>query len=243
MQIDLILLWPNNCDYPLWRQFIRDNRNRLNRVIIVFTETNVLPKFQEFVQKNMMEDNVTFITNRDHSGNEDWRDVATNEALKYSDSEWVWFTEQDFIINDSKFWQDVQQLATVEKSIAVFQDFGAPSGALRRMHPCCWFLHKTILSQIKKDFSAKPPEYDHFGCIQKQLHEKGILTAVIPENTYLHLNGLSHNWYLIQNGQKPIDYNPGQFKLWLTECLKVRVPLLDSWKNTAKRYLESNKSN
>lgn len=228
MQIDLILSWPKNCDYPLWRQFLRDNRNRLNRVIIVFIE-NEPPNLQEFLQKNMMEDNVTFVTNRDHSADEDWRDVAVNEALKYSDSEWVWFTEQDFIIMDSEFWQVVQQLATVEKSIAVYE------AASTRIHPCCWFLHKTILSQIKKDFSAKPPEYDHFGCIQKQLNEK-VITAVIPQYTYLHLNGLSHNWRLVQNGQEP-NYSTEQFKLWLTECLKVRVPLIDSWKKTAKRYL------
>ncbi len=228
MKPDVILSWPKSADYPLFRQFLRDNRQSFSKVFVVFTETHMKPDYQEFLQNVMLSDDLTFINNPQHSGEEDWRNVAVNEALKYSDSEWVLFLEQDFIIKGSSFWDAVNTLSMVEKSIAVVQG--------DRTHPCCWFLHRTALNQLNKDFSARPPEHDHFGAIQKQLNELGILTAVIPDRTFLHLNGLSHNWRLVQDGGEP-NYRPEQFKLWVAECLKVDVELNPIWLKTAKRYL------
>jgi len=230
MKIDLIVTYPTSCDYPLWRQFIHDERKRFNKVIISFTQTNQPPNLQDQIQQVMMPDDCIFITNRQLQGHEDWRNVGVNEALKYSDGDWVWLTEQDFIIKNSKFWDWV---AKYQENNVVF---GVKQEA--RIHPCCIFIRRSYLDSLNKDFSARPPHYDHFGAIQKQI-EQGLANdfPVLPDDTYLHLNGLSHNWSLVQRGQEP-NYRPEQFRLWLGQNFKISVPLLPSWKETAREYLE-----
>jgi hypothetical protein len=88
--IDLIVAWPNNCDYPLFRKFIRDNRDRFNRVFIVITEANRKENYANFLTEVMHRDDVDFIF-RPTQMNRDWRDDAVNEALDRSKSQWVWF--------------------------------------------------------------------------------------------------------------------------------------------------------
>lgn len=232
---DIIVSWPKNCDYPLWRQFIRKNRDRFNLVIIVFTETHQDPDYREFVKQAMRQDYVLFIDNPPIQAGQDWRDVAVKQALIHSfNSEWVWFTEQDFYITNESFWDKVAEASDVHKVPVIgTMDNG-------RLHPCCLFLRRDLLNALKKDFGAKPPEYDHFGFIQKQLEERLETVYALPENTYLHMNGLSHNWRLMAEGGKP-NYRPEQFNLWLADNLNVDVPLNDLWLNTAKAYIAREK--
>ena len=228
MKIDLILAWPKSVDYPLWRQFLRDNRQRFNKVIIVFTETNQSPNLQDWLQKTMLQDDVVFLENPPYDPKRiDWRNLAITDALKYSDGDWVWFTEQDFIIKDQKFWSEIEG-AGKNTGVIYVNDDG-------RMHPCSLFLSKEILGKLNKDFSAKPPEYDHFGKIQRQLKYNEI-GYKISSHLYVHLNGLTHNWSLVQQGQQP-NYRPEQFRMWVMECMKVKVPLNKLWLLTAKKYL------
>ncbi len=231
--IDLILCWPNNNDYPLFRQFIHDNRALFNKVIIVFTQTNIRPNISSFIVKAMIEDNVLFLINPhdpiEHP-EDDWRNVAMNEALKFSSSSHVLFIEQDFIIKDlAQFNAAIcDYLASGEEVIGVRDN--------KRLHPCYLLMRRRLLNQLTPDFSAHPPEYDHFGSIQKQLESRNIKPAIIPESLYLHLNGTSSNWNLILSGQEP-NWQPEQFKIYLAECLKVKVPLNYLWCQTAKKYL------
>jgi hypothetical protein len=231
--IDLVLCWPDNNDYPLFRQFIRNNRALFDKVIIVFTKTYIPPNISTFIVKAMREDNVLFLLNpHDPIANpeNDWRNVAVNEALKFSASSHVLFIEQDFIVNNISQFVDISNMYinSGEEVIGVMDK--------DRLHPCYLLMKRTLLRSLKNDFSAHPPEYDHFGSIQKQLEGRNIKPAIIPESLYLHLNGTSSNWNLLLDKKEP-NYKPEQFKTWLGECLKVKVPLNYLWCQTAKRYL------
>lgn len=214
---DIIVSWPRNCDYPLWRNFIRNNRPRFNEVIVVFTETNAGDDYRDFVRSAMQSDYVHFIDSRPILPGEDWRDVAVNEALVHSyNSEWIWFTEQDFYITDEKFWNEIYYKAMAGFDLMAIAQQG-------RIHPACIFIKREILDQTSKNFGANPPEWDHFGLLQKELEELQIYRVLLADEDaygYKHFNGLSHNWHLINQGQEP-NYNPGEFAEYLKQCIAL----------------------
>jgi len=85
MNIDLICCHPFHLDYPLWREFIKNNRDRFNKVIVVFTDMNVADlDYREFVQTTMKKDKITFMDCLPAEANEDWRNKAINMALTVS---------------------------------------------------------------------------------------------------------------------------------------------------------------
>lgn len=212
---DVIVCWPRNCDYPLWRQFIRDNREKFNLVIVVFTETNHGEDYREFIRDAMHQDYVLFVENRPvNYGAEDWRNIGVNAALLHSyNSEWVWFTEQDFIPTNTTYWNDIQENSEKYDILGVYQG--------ERLHPCSIYIKQSLLNKTSKDFSAKPPEYDHFGKLQIDI---GALQRPVYhiENNYTHMNGLSHNIALIERGEAP-NHNIPQLNQYLKDCFKVSV--------------------
>lgn len=228
---DIVISWPNNCDYPLWRQFIHDNRYRFNNVIIVFTETNTQPDYKDFVRKAMLRDWCLFVQspapNSNGDGRLDWRDVAVNAGLLHSyNAEWIWFTEQDFFTKND-FWEHVK------KGFDQYGAMGVYDG--ERLHPCCLFIKREVLNNTCKNFAANPPEFDHFGAIQRDL--TGVPVYVIPQASYHHMAGLSHNWRQVAEGGTP-NYKPEEFNNYLKSCLQVTVPLDPQWQAIAEAYLQ-----
>lgn len=223
---DVIVSWPRNCDYPLWRLFIKENRHLFNEVIIVFTETHQGKDYRDFVKEEMTPSYCLFIDSPIVKGGQDWRDVAMKTALNYSyNAEWIWFTEQDFHITKPElFWRKVEESQNISDVIGV-DDNG-------RLHPCCLFLNRNTLNKTKRYFGIEPNIYDHFGRIQKDLEALQSPKTIIPEDYYYHYNGLSHNMTLVERGEAP-NYEPIMFKKYLGECLyqhkKGNVALHPDW--------------
>jgi hypothetical protein len=216
-KFDIIVSWPRNTDYPLWRQFIHDYRERFNLVVVVFTETNHGDDYRGFVRDAMAADWILFADSLNVPPGRDWRDVAIKLALLQSyNSQWVWFTEQDFRPLDG-FWDEIEE----------FEKLGVRAIGVRqgeRLHPCSLFMRRDLLGEIHKDFSANPPEYDHFGYIQKQLEKTVEPIGITDPKYWNHMNGLSHNMRLLSDGQQP-NYEPNVFSNYLAGCLNVTVPL------------------
>jgi hypothetical protein len=231
MTPDIIISWPRSCDYPLWRQMIRDNRDKFNKVIIVFTQTHYGPDYRSFVAGSMQRDNCFFVDNLPVTGEQDWRNVAVNHGLSFSSSEWVWFTEQDFLPQYG-FWEHV---AEVEKE---FSAIGVMEGS--RVHPACLFVKRDIVSQTKKDFSIVPEKADHFYRFTKQI--EGITSiGIIPSELWHHMNGLSQNYCMAFNGEVA-NYNPPEFNKYLLDCQKVSVMQDPRFNAFANAYLNRVKS-
>lgn len=218
MNTDVIVSWPNNCDYPLWRQFIRENRKRFESVFVVFTQTYQQPNYEEFVRQSMAEDNVTFLNAPlPQTPTADWRNLAVNAALQLSTAEWVWFTEQDFYIEQE-----------VLDNLSDLMNFKAPNVYAvydaGRMHPCCIFARREVIEKTSKNFGIVPDESDHFSIFQRELEGLSIGIGEIPRQSYFHFNGLSSNCTLLQNGQEP-NYQPETFTKYLEDCLRATVPI------------------
>jgi len=179
MTIDLLLIWPRHLDYPEWRKWLKEHRVKFAKIIVIFTNMSYnLPDLRNSVKAQMEKDNVIFDDNNPVSGNEDWRNVATNKALKYSNSEWVFFTEQDFHPKEG-FWEYMDKMLTQNKT------FGAVVGT--RLHPCCIFVPRKVLNQTSKNFSVIKDVADHFSILQQELPE----FEAIPDYLYSHEGGLS----------------------------------------------------
>lgn len=228
MNIDLIVAYPDNCDYPLWRDWIKKNRKHFDKVIVVFTKTNGRDNYKEFVRSAMIMERVIFIDNPELTAGQDWRDVAMNEAIKYSSAKWIYFTEQDFI--PVGFYMGRIAILMSEK----YECIGAYDGG--RLHPCAIFITRELLDKTNKYFGIKADKYDHFGQLQIDV-EAMAQVGRIPEKSYLHFNGYSHNWRLISEGEVP-NYKPDQFIQSLKDSLDVGVSLDPKWVEIAVKAIE-----
>lgn len=204
---DIVIAHPSHLQYPLWQKFIHENRDRFGKVIIVFTKMNAdTGDYRKFVQDAMSIDTVTCLDNDEVRADQDWRDVAVNRALKYSNSEWVLFTEQDFFPLE-EFWEEVERQSK-ENDIfgAVIQD---------RLHPCCIFAKREVIEKTSKNFGVVKDKLDHFGVFQQEV---GSFSA-IPERYWYHMNGLSQNLYMLQKGDEP-NFGINEFKEYCERCLE-----------------------
>lgn len=228
---DVIVAWPRNCDYPLWREFIRTNRDRFNLVIIVFTETHYGEDYRQFIRDAMLRDYVLFIDNPQVGKDEDWRDLAMHQALIQSyNAQWLWFTEQDFIPLEG-FWEDIERDYNYgDEVIAAYDD--------KRMHPCSIFIKReTLQTKTRKNFGIVKDVSDHFSLIQRDLEQNNAVIYKIPRELYEHLNGLSHNLTLIYNGSEPV-WQPQRFTKYLLDSIKVAVPLDPRYIKLVEEYLK-----
>lgn len=216
--LDVIVSWPRFADFPLWRQFIADERHRFGRVFVVFTEHDG-PDLSGWVRANFPE--ATFLDSPDR-GEQDWRTVAVNAALDVSTAERVWFTEQDFIVTDpATFWPGTD--------VGVV---GIPEPGSRTLHPACIFAPRELVEMTRRDFS---PDYiDHFA---RFVDELALLAPihVIPGG-WRHMQAISEGQYLISVGQRP-KFQPHLFREWLAACLATRVPLHPAWAERARQEI------
>lgn len=229
MKPDIIVCWPRNCDFPLWREFIRNERDRFGEVFVVFTETYEGLNFIEFVATAMVGDRITFIKapDKEESGDIDWRHAAIHKALPLVKSEWIWFTEQDFLPTHPDFWAIVE--ASSEKADAI----GIREGT--RLHPACLFMRKDALEMTNKFFGIIKDRADHFGQIEIDITRNQIPLAIIG-NHWSHMNGLSQNCRLMFAGEMP-NYKPDEFVEYLQKCKKAKVPIDERFMEATKRYL------
>ena len=234
---DLLVSWPRHVDYPLFRKMIRENRGRFGAVVVVFTETSRKIDVRNFVRSSMMRDGIAFIENDPSDGVTDWRDLAVKKGLGYGDSPWVFFTEQDLTPLEG-FWKQAENF--VEAGYEIFGAF-----VDKRLHPCCIFAKRSLINKTDKYFGVVPDRLDHFGKFQEDVESTGAQIGEMPEPTYKHMNGLTQNMSILQNGEEP-NYYPEEFKQYLQECLDLCkegdfentcAPRLDFFK-LAREYLK-----
>lgn len=201
-QPDAILTWPTHCDYPLWRCQLSSYRDRVGRVLVTFSEHNVRPDISEFVRKQLVPLDVTFIG--PVAGDGDWRDRAVNAALNLSDSDWVWFTEQDLLLYDvERFWQTVSLRAHAYSSIGSRRD--------DRWDPACLFVRRDVVEQTSRYFGPEP--IDHFYKFGNEVSDISWTSLLdIGHDGFKHLAGLSQNHTLLLQGEYERGiYHPNEF--------------------------------
>lgn len=231
--VDVIICWPKSMDYPLWRDFILNHKHYFNKIFIVFTETHAGIDYSAFVQGALDDKKqFVFIWPRPLISGEDWRSVAVNEALDLSTSNWVWFTEQDLFILAPSFWPIIRLRMQSHDVI------GYKEG--NRIHPANMWVKREFINKTKRDFGVVPDQMDHFGRFYFNLRHAGANVHFLKyqeqrENTFYHMNGLSHNLSLIQRGEDPV-YKVDEFNDYIKMSLKVE-PQDDRYQLMCGEYL------
>ena len=227
MKPDLIATYPTNCDYPLWRKFIKDNRSYFNNVIIAFSKGFEGFDYSDFVRVAMSDDDVVFSNPPSYMLMEDWRHESIHRALLFTTSDDFLFMEQDFIV-DRKGLNKAKKLFLKADVVGVYEG--------ERLHPCFMLIKSETLRNTNLDFSVKHGIYDHFGRIQKDLISNSAKIEILPSNYYEHLNGLTNNFYLISSGRLP-NYNPERFKKYIEDSLNTDIVLNDNYIKVCNNYL------
>lgn len=228
MKPDILVAWPVHLDYPLFRKFIHDNRDRFSKVIVIFTQMNAGKDYRTWLQEEFNKDGIISITNDIVEAKDDWRNLAVNRGLSYSDAEWIWFTEQDFFPQEG-FWDVVETLSKSTDVLGYFQE--------NRLHPCCIFIKRDCLGKTNHNFGVVKDKLDHFGQIQKDLDENKVPIGIISSYYGQHLNGLSQNMYLLQCGEQP-NYEPEKFKEYCRKCLQIDLPIQPEVKKIMEDYIK-----
>lgn len=237
---DVIVSWPRNCDYPIWRYFIKTHRTLFDKVIVSFTETYQGYDYRDFIKTAMDKDDITFLQAPLPQGKQDWRDLSVTDALKYSHNSWVWFTEQDFLINGFNFWSEVYD--KVEKK---FDLIGITQSG--RLHPACIFVKREVIDKTNRYFGIVEGKGDHFSVFQEDVERLKINRVYLANEeqySYKHLNGFSHNFRLISEGKEP-NYQVDEFLKYLQLSLEFEylIPINAEYKLVALNIINAYKTN
>lgn len=217
MKTDLVIVWPDNLDFPLWRKWLFKNENLFENIIIYFNPQNRDWNLLPFLASDRVFPYKSILLKGETKPG-DWRNNAVNECLKYVKSEWVWFTEQDFFV-DKGFFHTIYR--GMEKADAIgFKENN-------RFHPACLFVKKSLIDKTTKDFSAKPPQYDHFGKFSQEIHDLGKVETLKrlkleKDFDFFHHAGLSDNYGLVQLN-KPPNANLQEFLVYNASAREVDI--------------------
>ena len=218
---DVIIVWPKHVDYPAFRQFLHDNKDLFEKIIVAFTDIASEWDFRNEITFDLINDCILF----DAHSFGDWRDTATKQALLLSESSWILFIEQDFFISREKL------VEVLSEDI----QYGFMQGD--RIHPGFLLIRRSRLEATSKSFAANPPHYDHFGAITGQLNN----IKFLAEDDYLHMNGLTHNFSLCTRGEPQYIYGKDEFVSYLLDS--IHYPCSEMYKDLVNLCLEAMNEN
>ena len=231
---DLLICWIKHADYPIFRETLRKHRDFFGKIIIYWSEHFREDYFDKFIQKDLESlGNIQFLPNIEYKyGEEDWRNIATNHMLQFTDSEWVCSVEQDWF---SKDWGSLLEMVNEAMQSHDLVGWGAKSGAKQfYIHPAFWFIKRSLLDKTRKDFSAKDGE-DHFGLITRDAEvlvdpekvfcierDGGLKCDVGTTADAFHLGGVNQN-YINGLTEGYVFHRPEAFMIYNYWCRKSEV--------------------
>lgn len=213
---DIIVVWPKDTDFPLFRYNLKRYRKYFDKVLIAVSDNGTLENYTDFFHKELSEiAQLKFVPRAD--GTKDWRNVAVNTMLEKSTASHVLFIEPDFLIKDERFFEVLLNMSDYD---FIYYDEGG------RVHPACALVPRHLIERTSKDFSARPPAYDHFGLFFMELlrisNSADLDTLGIHDREdYYHLAGLTQNYHA-----RPY-YKPNEFLTYNRLCLKLPVRFND----------------
>lgn len=209
---DVLVVWPKDTDYPLFRYSLEKYREYFDQVYIAISDNGTPEDYTHFLTNNIKDAHFKFIP-RAEAG-QDWRSVAVNTMLEKSTADRVLFIEQDFLIKDERFFE---VLLNVNEYDALYYDEQG------RMHPALALVPRHLIERTSKDFSARPPAYDHFGLFFKELihlcNATDLETVGLHKGQdFYHLAGLTQNYHA-----EPF-FKPNEFLTYNRYALKLPIP-------------------
>lgn len=205
----LLCCWPAHIDYPLFRLRLRLLREYFGDVIIAITqEAHGESRLADEVLNDLLIPKIVFHVQEQQG---DWRNNAVREALQRARDPYVLFLEQDFLFKQTV----LDEVLETKKDFVYYKEGD-------RVHPAFALVRRELLNRTSKDFSASPPEFDHFGLFFQELwrlskdrkggeYERISITrySLLNGRDFYHLGGLTQNYHCFKH-QQPF-YQPETF--------------------------------
>lgn len=180
----VLITWPLHNDYPVCRWNLERFQEYFDGIYIALSNHHVENQdLSNFIRAKLPFCHfVEFERTRP-----DWRDDAVNVLLDTipSDTKYVLFMEQDFLIHDKTFFDKV---FAEEYPFIFYQED-------QRIHPAFAVVRKDIIDHTSRDFSVSPPG-DHFfkffGELPFGMNIEDL--GVHKKEDYYHMAGLSQNY-------------------------------------------------
>jgi molybdopterin-guanine dinucleotide biosynthesis protein A len=218
---DVMMVWPSGVDYPLCRWQLQAYRSFFDKVIIS-TYDHGMPDFRPFLKQVMKK--TTFVD----SGidNDSWRERCTLSALGESESEWVLFTEQDFLWKAEHFLYKIFAAAKDHDVIGIRQG--------ERLHPCFLLVKKSTLDKTHKDFSVNGDGKDHFWNVSQELLKVGKFKDIRDLGLFegvdwYHFSSLTWNLFRIKDGDVMDFHEVNEFLVYNTLSRTKKVTQDARW--------------
>ncbi len=201
--IDLLSQYCTHCDYPCWRANLAKHRDKFNKVILYpneyYRDLDLKAFAKEVLKETWVENHVIDWT----TPGIDWRQAEVIPMLELSNSEWVYFNEQDWFVKDyDRFYESIfKAMRYGADAIGWLNPTHFPY-----LHPSCFFVKRELLNKTQLDFRAHTEinGCDHFAMITKDLkklgakivtlQELGFNCDVSPDADCFHLGGLTSNY-------------------------------------------------
>ena len=201
MKPDLLICHIKHCYYPIWMKTVKKYRDFFGKILIHFSEHNRQPYFDHYIHTELQElGNIVFLdkANIDWS-TQDWRNIATNEMLKYSTGEWVCSIEQDWFCRDwDKLLAECRR--HMDSPAALFGWYSLTAHSY--VHPAFFFIRRAVLDQTSKDFGphSEISGSDHFAKITYDVEKLEQIVVglnvgdVSSRSLAFHLGGVNQNY-------------------------------------------------
>lgn len=198
----VIVCWPTHVDYPLFRYNLERFKSYFDTVFIAITQRTIPdPYYMEFVRQQL-----PWVRFESVSSDGDWRSIQIKDIVdNFVTSSYVLFLEQDFLIRDKRFFEVI--LNQFEHPVVYYEEG-------ERIHPACALVPLDVIRKTSRDFSARPPAYDHFGLFFREVlrmtHGTDLESLGLHSGEdYYHMAGFTNNYHCIREGQ-PL-YKPDEF--------------------------------
>ena len=188
MKINLLVVFPLSCDYPLFRYNLKRFREFFQDIYVGFSDHHLGVNYSNFVRKDL--DFAHFVDVVPSGG--DWRDDAVNQLLDImTPCTHVLFIEQDFLIKDKTFFV---RLFAQDHDFLYYQEG-------ERIHPAFALVKKEIIDRTHKNFGVVYPQ-DHFGWFFEEVRQyaegENIDNWVKWKEDFYHMQGLTQNYKCIK---------------------------------------------
>jgi hypothetical protein len=180
-------------DYPILRHLL-NAKWKFDQVILFPSRHHGKIDCEEFLKSNIK---ATWVTRPPIDyGVEDWRQAECIPCLPHSKSSWLWFSEQDFFVDDwEEFFAYIEEQMKTADLIGWWHDSAFPY-----IHPCCMFIKREMLDKTNKDFRAHPETIgsDHFAMITRDVERLGGKIVKIQDDGWtnweraFHMAGLTY---------------------------------------------------
>lgn len=192
MTTDLIVVQPDNLLFPVWNSWLESYHLLFNEIHIAIHKKNIDGWcFTDDIKENLLKIKNVRIHEPQEDITTDWRNRAVNYCIDQSSGERLLFMEQDFFIKKEKL---IRALSS--KKDVVFVSVNG------RIHPCFLLVKRSVVNGTSKNFSASPPDYDHFGLFTREIMHPVYSWESIDDG-WFHMAGLTQNYTLVEMEQAP----------------------------------------